>query len=109
MTKIVPLLRNPYCIFITRNPVAIAERLCSQQKRCLKTVALTAKRVLQEFSVLLDQYTNCVHPKVLLSFDRIIRRPQIAVKICCKLLNLRPSAEQWCSILSHVSRMGGYR
>ncbi len=106
--SIVPLLRSPYCLFIARDPVAIAERLHTNGKqRTLHPIEIAAG-LLEEYRKLLDRYMECKHPKIFFTFDRAIRFPQIVVEGCCHLLALRPTPAQWGKAMSSVSPQGGY-
>jgi len=107
-----PLLRNPYVILVSRDPLATIQG----ELRFDKAHASLGLRTLKDITAQTRRWWNCNFdfiqdtklPTLLVSYERAINNPPRFVSEVCDFLSLAPTEEEKQKAIERISPAGGY-
>lgn len=99
------LFRNPYCVFVFRDPIASAHNYSRSHK-------LTVDQGIEQFHKQTEAHFQAMMqttlPSLLVSYERIKSTPEFFIQALSNFVGLTPTIEQWVDALGRISSRGGY-
>lgn len=98
-------VRNPYCLFIIRDVVAIAQAYMKHANVDMPASWQYARR---ENARLLDHAFGTAHPSLIASYERVKLAPEPYISSLSSFLGINPGPDAIKEALSRVNPGGGY-
>lgn len=97
--------RNPYCIFVFRDPIAASYHYSQSHKL---TVDAGIAQFHDETELLYRAMMKTTQPSLIASYERVKSTPEFFIQAIARFIELTPTPEQWVDALGRVSSRGGY-
>jgi len=98
-------VRNPYCIFIVRDVVALAQ---AYMKHARTDLAAAGQWAREQNARLVGHVFGTNLPSLLVSYERLLVRPRAFVESVRLFLGIDPGPKAFDEAVSRISPVGGY-
>lgn len=99
-------MRNVHCVYVFRDPVAMAEGQINRGNP--QPSVSTLDSALREYSELYKAVLASSYPGLLVSYERILSRPAVFIAALAAFLNVSITSDQWVEATSRIRSNGGY-